>query len=242
MYISITAPVAAPGLAGYRFGAPFPTPVRLDRSRGVRARRLSGMGATPAQIATGVIAGTNIGASTAIGTGSEVAGGIAAGLETVAPFTGPAAPFVAALGAIVGPIASLFKGCGVTCQKTTQIANQVAAAAGQITAAYWAQPVRTASMQAAAVSSLQQLYSYLIQNCQAIGGQGGQQCIADRQPGGKYDFQAQQIAPIQNDSAVVPDPSPVTAAATSLGLPASVTGSSLFVPLAIALGAWLLLK
>jgi hypothetical protein len=35
---------------------------------------------------------------------------------------------------------------------------------------------------------------------------GGQQCVADRQPGGKYDFQAQQIAPIATDAAVVPDP------------------------------------
>lgn len=237
MYVSLSS-AGGTGLGAYQLGMPFPTPVRLTR---YRVRGL-GAGPTNTQIAGGVITGVNTGAATAIGTGSKVAGGIAAGLETLAPFTGPAAPFVAALGAIVGPIATMFKGCGVTCQQTTDIANKVADAAGQITHAYWGQSVRTQSMQAAAVAALQQLYQYLIQNCQAIGGRGGQQCVADRQPGGKFDFQAQQIAPIQNDSEVVPDPSPVTTAATSLGLPAAITSPNLLLPLALALAAWAFLE
>jgi hypothetical protein len=122
----------------------------------------------------------------------------------------------------------MFKGCGVTCQQTTDIANQVATAAGQITQVYWAQPVRTVSMQQAAIQGLQQLYGYLIQNCNAIGGQGGRQCVQDRQPGGRWDFQAQQIAPIINDTAVVPDPVPQAAdVLTSLGLPTTLGGFSL---------------
>lgn len=238
MYVDLQfAPVDRTGMGAFFSGAPFPSPVRFNKRR-------RGLGApTDAQIAAGLVSGTNIGASTAIGTGSEVAGGIAAGLETLAPFTGPAAPFIAAAGAIVGPIATLFKGCGATCQQTSQIANQVTAAAQQITTLYWAQKVRTVSMQQAAIASLQQIYQFLIQNCQAIGGKGGQQCIQDRQPGGKYDFQAQQILPIQNDSAVVPDP--VTASPVASALPsavAAVTSSNLFLPLALALGAWLLLE
>ena len=243
MYVSITAPLPANSGMGAFGGAPFPWPVSL------RAKpRRRGFGATPSNtnIASGLITGANVGAATAIGTGSEIAGGIAGGLEAIAPFTGPAAPVIAAMGALVGPIATFFKGCGVTCQKTTQVANQVASAAGQITSLYWGQGVRTVSMQQAAIQNLQQLYSYLVQNCQAVGGQGGAQCIADRQPGGKYDFQAQQIAPIQNDTAVVPDPSPVTTALATIpgvsDVVAAVSGSSFLLPLGLALGAWLLLE
>lgn len=197
----------APGLSAY---SPPRALLRFPRPSYVRR----GMGApTLTQGAiTGAASGALIGASTATATGSAIAGGIAGGLATTAGILAvipggqiPAA-VLAAMASIVGPIAKEFEGCGVTCQQTTDIANRVATAAGQITAAYWGAPVHTVSMQAGAVAALRQLYQYLIQNCQAVGGQGGTQCIADRQPGGKYDFQAQQIAPIQNDSNVVPDP------------------------------------
>lgn len=155
---------------------------------------------------TNTIKAAQAGAGAAITSGSNVVGGVEAGILAAAPFTGPAAPFVSLVGSLIGPIASFFKGCGATCTQTTKIANDVATATGQITAAYWAEPVRTKSMQAAAIAALQQLYSYLITNCRNVGGQGGQQCVADRQPGGKWDFQAQQIAPIQNDKDVVADP------------------------------------
>jgi hypothetical protein len=200
--------------AGYSSGS-----LLLSRPRALRGFPRSnyvrrGMGApTLTQGAiTGATSGAMIGASTATSTGSEIAGGIAGGLATTAGILAvipggqiPAA-FLAAAASIVGPITKMFSGCGVTCQQTTDIANKVATAAGQITSAYWGNSVRTVSMRDGAVAALRQLYQYLIQNCQAIGGQGGSQCIADRQPGGKYDFQAQQIAPILNDTAVVPDP------------------------------------
>lgn len=213
MYYAASAPfyLRPRSLAGY------------PRANYVRRR---GMGApTLGQgITTGVTSGALIGASTATSTGSKVAGGVAAGLATTAGILAaipggqiPAA-FLGAAAAIVGPIASMFKGCGATCQQTTDIANKVATAAGQITSQYWANSTRTVSMQQGAIAALQELYSYLIQNCQAVGGQGGSQCVADRQPGGKYDFQAQQIAPIQNDAAVVPDPvaSSIASGASSL--------------------------
>ena len=226
MYYAASAPfyLAPRSLAGY------------PRANYVRRRGMGAPTLTQGTVA-GVTSGALIGAQTAISTGSSVAGGIAGGLAATAGILAaipggqiPAA-FLAAAASIVGPIAKEFEGCGKTCQQTTDIANKVATAAGQITAQYWAQSVRTVSMQQGAISALQQLYSYLIQNCQAIGGQGGSQCVTDRQPGGKYDFQAQQIAPIQNDSAVVPDPvapsatssllSSIAPSGTVFGLPVS---------------------
>lgn len=173
--------------------------------------KIPGIGAiTPQQTVSTTIQASQAGASTALmlggSTNADIVGGIEAGVLAAAPFTGPAAPFVAAVGALIGPIASFFKGCGSTCTASSDMANQVEYAAQSIMAQYWNSPIRTVTMQAAAVSGLQQLYQYLIQNCQKIGGQGGAQCIADRQPGGKYDFQGQQIVPIQNDPSVVPDP------------------------------------
>lgn len=238
MYYAASAPfyLRPQSLAGY------------PRTNYVRRR---GMGAPtlPQGAVAGVTSGALIGAQTAVSTGSSVAGGIAGGLATTAGILAaipggqiPAA-FLAAAASIVGPIAKEFEGCGSTCQQTTDIANKVEAAAQQVMAQYWGSKVRTVSMQQGAVAALQQLYQYLIQNCQAVGGQGGRQCVADRQPGGKYDFQAQQIAPIQNDSAVVPDPvapgssssilSSLAPSGTLFGLPVS----SLLLPGALILVA-----
>ena len=238
MYYAASAPfyLAPRSLAGY------------PRANYVRRRGMGAPTLTQGTVA-GVTSGALIGAQTAVSTGSSVAGGIAGGLATAAGILAaipggqiPAA-FLAAAAAIVGPIAKEFEGCGVTCQQTTDIANKVATAAGQITSQYWAQSTRTVSMQQGAITALQQLYQYLIQNCQAIGGQGGSQCVADRQPGGKWDCQAQQIAPIQNDSAVVPDPvapSPVSNLLTSLAPTGTVFGlpvSSLVLPGLLILAA-----
>lgn len=224
----------------YAASAPFSSRPRslvgYPRANYVRRRGMGAPTLTQGAI-TGVTSGALIGASTATATGSKVAGGIAAGLATsagilaVIPGGQIPAAFLAAAASIVGPIAKEFEGCGVTCQQTTDIANKVETAAQQVMAQYWGSSVRTVSMRDGAVAALQQLYQYLIQNCQAVGGRGGQQCVADRQPGGKYDFQAQQIAPIQNDSAVVPDPvapgssssvlSSLTPSGTLFGLPVS---------------------
>lgn len=196
-------------------------------------------------ITTGVTSGALIGTQTATSTGSKVAGGVAAGLATTAGILAaipggqiPAA-FLAAAAAIVGPVASMFKGCGATCQQTTDIANKVATAADQIKSQYWAQPIRTVSMRDGAVAALQELYQYLIQNCQAVGGRGGSQCVADRQPGGKYDFYAMNVAPIVNDSAVVPDPAPPNPLAAILpGSLAGISLSSLVLPAGLLLAAF----
>jgi hypothetical protein len=56
--------------------------------------------------------------------GVDPAGAIAGGLFAAAPFTGPAAPFVAAAGALVNlgdSIMHMVSGCGPTCDHDTQI-------------------------------------------------------------------------------------------------------------------------
>ena len=92
-------------------------------------------------------------------------------------------------------------------------------------------------MQQGAIAQLNQLWQYLVAHCQAVGGRGGQGCIADRQRGGKYDFFAMNVDPIANDSAVVPDPvapSPLSTFTSSL---ASGMGSKLLLPGLLILGA-----
>jgi len=200
-----------------------PAGARVLRLPVIYTRAPRGLGAFSwNQAAAGITSGATYGAATAQSTGSKVVGGVTAGLMTTAGILAmipggqiPAA-FIAAAGALVAPIASMFKGCGETCTVTTDIANKVADAASQITKLYWSHPVRTISMRDAAVQSLMELYQYLIQSCNQVGGQGGSQCVADRVPGGKYDFQAQQVAPIANDAGVVPDPSPVAAGSSDL--------------------------
>ena len=212
----------APGLSAYS------TPRALrPMARHLRRRGMGAPQSTAQQYTGSLAAGASYGASTAITTGSPLIGAISGALVAAAPIP-VAGPFIAAAGALVGTIANLFKGCGATCQQTTNIANQVESAAQQIMSQYWASPVRTTSMQSAAVASLQQLYQYLIQSCNSIGGQGGKQCVADRQPGGKYDFQAQQIAPIQNDSAVVPDTSVAASSSSNTGGTSPLTSGTLF--------------
>jgi hypothetical protein len=238
--------------------SPPPSRWRPPSYRGPRILRLPvvyvkrGMGATtPAQtIAAGITSGATYGASTAIATGSPVVGGVTGGLMATAGILAvipggqiPAA-FIAAAASLVAPIASLFKGCGQSCIQATQFANQVQQAADQLNSLYWGSPVRTVSMQQAALVQMNELWQYLASHCQAVGGQGGAQCIADRQRGGKYDFFAHYVDPIQNDSGVVPDPSASSGVLQSLGvnpaatfagvpltdwlLPAALLGAALF--------------
>jgi hypothetical protein len=186
-------------------------------------------GPSSAQIVGGFATGATVGASTAISTGSNVAGAVAGGFEAAAPFFGPAAPIIAAIGLLVAPIAKMFQGCGQTCVQATQYANQADAAAQQIHDLYFAQPVRTVAMQQAALNGILQMADWLRQACSnpALGA-AGQRCISERiVPGGTApwcpnpgnlgcDWYSTLIYPIQNDTGVVPDPSPVSAGSADL--------------------------
>ena len=139
-------------------------------------------------------------------TGADIAGGIQAGLMAAAPFTGPAAPFVLMAAQLVGPIAKMFAGCGATCKEATTIANNAEDAANRLLDQWNAVPVKYKSIQKAYLAAQADVWNYLSGSCQKIGGQGGQQCLADRQRGGKFDFFIHYVDPVANETDIVPDP------------------------------------
>lgn len=82
-------------------------------------------------------------------------------------------------------IESLFSGCGQTCVQASNIANQVAGILEQNLNSYLSYPIRTASMQAAALQTFDGAWAQLQQACgNPALGQAGQNCISDRQAGG----------------------------------------------------------
>lgn len=121
--------------------------------------------------------------------GSQYISAAGGSLLAAAPFTGPAAPFVAAAGAIADIIASfgVGSGCGATCVQSSNFANQCAAALQQNLSTYLALPTpRAKSAQAAAENNFMTLWNWLTSS-QACGnpslGSAGQRCISDRQRG-----------------------------------------------------------
>jgi hypothetical protein len=164
------------------------------------------------------------------GTGADIAGGIQAGLMAAAPFTGPAAPFVLMAAQMVAPIAKMFAGCGVTCKEATTIANNAEDAANRLLSQWNAVPVKYASIQKAYLAAQADVWNYLSGSCQKIGGQGGQQCLADRQRGGKFDFFIHYVDPVANEKDIVPDPPSATSTSSLL------TGTVAGLPMPLILG------
>ena len=164
---------------------------------------------------------------------ADIVGGTQAGLMAAAPFTGPAAPFVLAAASLIGPIAAQFKGCGVTCTQATTIANNAEAAAESLLQKWNATPVKYKSIQQAYLAAQQDVWNYIQGSCQKIGGQGGQQCIADRQRGGKYDFFIHYVDPVANETDIVPDP---VTASTGIASLFSGSGTVAGLPMPLILG------
>ena len=162
---------------------------------------------------------------------ADIVGGAQAGLMVAAPFTGPAAPFVLAAASLIGPIAAQFKGCGQTCKDATTIANNAEAAAESLLQKWNATPVKYKSIQQAYLAAQQDVWNYISGSCQKIGGQGGQQCIADRQRGGKFDFFIHYVDPVANETDIVPDP--VTA---STGIASVLSGTVGGFPMPLLIG------
>lgn len=112
----------------------------------------------------------------------------ASGLSTTASLLvafsvvgGPVGAAIAAVGAVAVLLVKVFQGCGQTCVQATQYANQVEAALQQNLNAYISSPVRTASMQAAAVNNYNTAIAALEQACgQAALGSAGVNCIDER--------------------------------------------------------------
>lgn len=220
-------------------------------------------GPSAQQIAAGVISGASTGAAVAQSIGTtkgNIYGAITGGLLAAAPFAGPAAPFVAAAGVLVGLAAKMFAGCGQTCIQATKYADQAAGYAQKIHDLYFQQQVRTVASQQAAIQGIEQIMTWLQQMCSdpALGA-AGQRCISERIVRGGTapwcptpdhrgcDWYTTLIDPIANDSGVVPDPAPpvsssllsaagVNPSATVAGVPVQ----NLLLPAALLGAAFLL--
>jgi len=163
--------------------------------------------------------------------GSSIAEPVATAVAApaaAAAFAIPLAVAVPLIGAAIAGVALgvealLNSGCGQSCVLTSDDANKAQQLAQQNLDAYMALPVpRSQSNQTAALQNATNIYNWLIQACQNIGGQGGKQCVADRVPGGKYAFAPSFIDPIQNDPNVVPDSQATASSAASTATSPSI--------------------
>lgn len=104
---------------------------------------------------------------------------------------GQAGNAAGAIGAIIGLgatiyglITKIFSGCGQSCVMTSDAANKIGDALAQNVHLYISQPVRTKSMQAAALANFDAAWAQLQQYCgQPSFGKAGVNCIGDRQQG-----------------------------------------------------------
>jgi len=91
---------------------------------------------------------------------------------------------ISAATAIAVAIEGLFKGCGQTCIEASRIADQVSSLLVQNAQNYVHSPVRTQSMQVAALQVFDNAWAQLVQACNSAQlAQAGQNCISDRQRG-----------------------------------------------------------
>lgn len=131
-------------------------------------------------------------------------------------------PIIAAIGALIGPIATLFKGCGQTCIMATKIADQAGAAQKQVYDYYWSQPVHYYSVQQSALKAIADIAAEIDKACgNPALGPAGQRCISERTVRGGTapwcptpdhtgcDIWTAWYDPIAHDPNVVPDPAPV---------------------------------
>ncbi len=243
---------------------PSPLGFSVDGRRVIVLPALRGMGATAStqpNWGVAIAGGATLGAGAAMSTGSKIAGAAAGTLAMIAPFTGPAAPFLLAAAALVTPLSTLFKGCGNTCTQATEYANQFGAQMEKLKALYWNQPVRYRVSQQQTLAYMDQAAGWLAEMCgnPALGA-AGQRCISERLiEGGTApwcptpdhrgcDWITVLRNPIANDAGVVPDPPTSTAAdaLSNLGIDpntkiGSASLSDLLLPAALIAGAWFLL-
>lgn len=120
----------------------------------------------------------------------EGAGAVLSAIPT--PFTQIAGAITSLLGAL-----GVGGGCGSTCTQATTVVNQ-AAVQLQANLTAWNNSSKTTADQQQAIANFNSVWNIVVQQCQQIGGQGGKGCIADRQRGGKFDWFATFLDPIQN--------------------------------------------
>lgn len=140
--------------------------------------------------------------STAMTAASVAASGATATAAILVAFGAITGPVGLAIGAIVGIaplIVKLFSGCGQTCTQATQYANQVEPILNQNLQAYISSPVRTVSMQQAAINNYNTAIASLKQACgQAALGSAGQNCIDERVNASSCQWKASPGGWVQN--------------------------------------------
>lgn len=99
--------------------------------------------------------------------------------------TGPAAPFILAAAALVGPLTSIIKGmisgCGQSCIEATKYADTAAVYLDKLKTEYLRQPQpRCREAQQATLQYIDGVFSWLEQGCMAVGGDAGRRCIDER--------------------------------------------------------------
>lgn len=244
---------------------------------------------TGAQLGTQVGGSINAGLNTANATGSVLTGAIQGAISATGAVLGSTALFTTAAGSAICPpcapifmigallvpiIAKVIEGCGNSCIEASDYANQIEPLLVQNLNTYTNTPAgqRTVTMQQAAINNFNASFSRLVTACQNIGGQGGTNCIKDRQAGGckwkatpwKWNsdgtFTPAGAAgsgsscwnwvygyhdPIANDPYVVPD-STINGATTELGTSLSSAVSTLtanpLLLIAAAIGLYLVIE
>ena len=172
-------------------------------------------------------------------TGGQEIAASGATVLAAAPFTGPAAPFVAIAGIIAEFLGTMGvgSGCGQTCVLSTQYANQAEALLRQNLAAYQAIATpRPLSAQTAALKNFDTIWADLEAQCSNPSlGSAGQRCISDRERGstayGGWTWFSAYRDPIANDASVYDD-----SASASVSAAASSAVSSLGVSTPVLLG------
>ena len=132
--------------------------------------------------------------------GSNVGVATGGAIMSAAPLAGPSAPLVAAAGALVALASTIAgalhigEGCGPTCIQATSVVNQAEPILKQNVAMFEAGQVDKAT----ALSVFNQVWTAVQQGCGGIPGAAGQNCIGDRQRGGKWDWFSYYYDPIAN--------------------------------------------
>ena len=120
-------------------------------------------------------------------------------LVALSVITGPVGLVIGAIAAIAPLIVKLFSGCGATCTQATTYANQVEPILNQNLQAYLSSPIRTVSMQAAAINNYNTAIASLTAACgQAALGQAGVNCIDERVNASSCQWKAQAGGWVQN--------------------------------------------
>jgi hypothetical protein len=165
-------------------------------------------------------------------TGTQLVSAAYTGVEQGAMLIPVVGPFVAAAAAVANAF-GLGKGCGPTCTQSTQVVNAIEPILQQNLAAAQQQLTANGGCLLAAevtvlVQNFQSLWQQVLQGCGQIPAPGGTQCIADRQPGGKFDWTAAYLTPITN-MPVCPETPPAASSvdpATGATIPATATSSA----------------